>query len=185
VLQDRIAKRYATSLYELAAQRGETDRLLQDSQELHKLVRSSTQFVAFLESPVIVSEKKESILKRILTDKLSPAFLQLTTLLAKRHRANLLDNIATEYITIYNKHNNITIVELTTAFEADKAFEDSVADKVAKALNTKVQLRAKVDPALIGGFVLRIGDRIYDGSLQASLLEIKKQFTATTPLSKP
>ena len=179
MLQDRIAKRYAKSLYDLGTERGETQILLNDCKEVHNLVKQSTQFVAFLNSPVIISEKKEAILSKLLEGKVSASFLGLVTLLAKKERAHLVDNIVMEFINLYNHKSNITEVELLTATETTVEFQNTVKAKVERELKTTVQMSTKVDDRLVGGFVLRIGDKIYDGSLQTGLMNLRKQLTET------
>jgi len=176
VIQDRIAKRYAQSLFQIGKDITGQDALLADMQAIDKLNTGSRDFAAFLASPILSAKRKEEVLTTLLQKTVSTGTLSLTQLLARRRREGLLPLIAKEYIALYNKSRNITNVVLRTSVDPEPAFVHAVTKAVEQHLKTRADLKVEVKPELIGGFVLIINDRIVDASVLSALRELRKQF---------
>ncbi len=174
--EDRIAKRYAHSLYMLAAERNETELFRDEFRSLIALVRESRDLELFLQNPIISRGVKRSTLEKIFSGKASEPVAKLINLLAQKGREGLLPLIAKMYIREYNANNNITPVTLVSAIELPDSEQQTIKQRVEKILDTSVELSTEVDESLIGGFVLKMDDRLFDGSVKHKLRELEQSF---------
>ena len=177
MLADRIAKRYASALYQLAVEKNIVSDLHHDFTGLQKLYNESSDFRVFLRSPIITHERKVPILEKMFDGKVHKALLLFIVTLTRRSRENLLPFVATEFFNLYNTAHKITQAELITPRLLEPALKHEIASKLEKALATKVILQESVDPALIGGFQIKIGTALVDTSISNSLRQIRKKLT--------
>ncbi|HXD78849.1 MAG TPA: ATP synthase F1 subunit delta [Puia sp.] len=173
----RLAARYAKSILDLAIERGQLDKVYADMVYLRDLCRASRDLVNVLRSPVIKTDKKRSILDKILEGKVSPLTTIFTHLLTAKEREAWLPEIAAAFVEQYKTHEGIQTVKLTTAVALGQDVRQAIIDKVKTDRQVpKIELNAEVDPALIGGFVLEIGDELIDASVAYDLAKIRQQF---------
>lgn len=173
----RLASRYAKSLVDLAAEKGQLEAVRADMQVLQQITKSNRDVVALLKSPIIKPDKKQKILSAILEGRvtvITAAFIQL--LVAKGRESNLPE-ITTEFARQYNQLKNISKVKITTAVPIDAGILAEIRKKVEAGTDKKIELETAVQPDLIGGFVLESEDRLYDASVLRDLNDIRKQFT--------
>jgi F-type H+-transporting ATPase subunit delta len=172
----KVAGRYAQSLLELAQERKSVDAVLKDMTTFINVSNENRDFTAFLNNPIIKSDKKNSVL-----DKLFPSFEELTMkfayLLTKNRREMLLPLIAEEFIAKVKEARGIVPVTLTSARKLDDTVKQSILDKLNKGVKGEIELNEKVDDALIGGFVVRMGDTRIDASVAHQLSELKQRLT--------
>lgn len=173
----KVASRYAKSLLDLAMERGQEDQVHDDMLYFRKLVDSSRDFTTMLRSPVIPSDKKIKVFEGLTkgrTGELAFAFLRL--LIAKNREINLPE-IITSYIKQYKIKKGIHVVQLTTAAPVSDKVTDAIVNHI-KATSTmqKIEMETKVDPSLIGGFLLQAGDKLVDASISSDLKEVARKF---------
>jgi F-type H+-transporting ATPase subunit delta len=154
-------------------------------QLLDKVCSQNHDFVQMLRSPIISGDKKIAIVNAIFKERvheLTYAFIQL--LVTKGRELNLPE-IASAFIEQYNVVKNITSVKLTTAAAIDNTVKDSIIAKVAAYLpGDSIDLKTEVDPELIGGFLVEVGDKLYDASVKKSLADIRSKIVDTSYVSK-
>jgi F-type H+-transporting ATPase subunit delta len=173
----RLASRYAKSLIDLAVERGELEQVFADMQWLNAVCKSNRDFVIVLKSPIINAETKKKIIAAVTTGNITELVQRFITLLVTKSRESNLPEILTAFISSYKKYNNIQIVKLTSAAELNDETRTSIINQVKKSAGfEKIELEEKVDPSLIGGFVLQIGDKLVDASIAYDLRAIAKQF---------
>ncbi|MEI9945677.1 MAG: ATP synthase F1 subunit delta [Chitinophagaceae bacterium] len=173
----RLAARYAKSLIDLSLERGELEQVFADMQWLEAVCKSNPDFVNLLRSPVIKGDTKKKILTAVTAGKLSELTAAFNTLLITKARESNLPEIATAFISQYKTHKNIHIVKLTTAAPVSDAVKEAIINQVKKSAGIQnVELEAKVDEAIVGGFVLQVGDKLVDASIAYDLKTIAKQF---------
>ncbi|RFM29821.1 ATP synthase F1 subunit delta [Deminuibacter soli] len=174
----RIASRYAKSLVDLATEKGALENVYADMQFLKAVTGASKDFVNLLRSPVIKADKKQAIINAVVngkTGEITTAFIKL--LINKGREADLPEIIAA-FIDQYNAVKGIHIVQLTTAVEVDDTIKQRLVSQLkADTGFTKVELQSKVNPDLIGGFVLEYNNNLIDASILRDLKDIKKQFS--------
>jgi len=174
----KVASRYAKSLIDLANEQGKLERVLEDMEGLQRAVKQSPELKIFLKSPVIQSAKKIAVYKQIFESRFDELTYKFFELLTKKQRENLLAPIATEYVKQYKQIKGISTARIISATELSEASLKAIREKVEKSgvVHKEVELEVKIDPKLIGGFVLEFGDYVYDASVIAQLADLKKQF---------
>lgn len=173
----RLAARYAKSLIDLAIEKGQLEQVFADMQWLAAVNKSNKDFVNLLRSPIIKADVKKKILEAVTTGKLGPIVSGFNTLLITKGREGNLPEIVTAFIDQYKKYKNIQVIKLTTAAPVSDSLKNAIVDQVKKTAGYQnIELEEKVDPALIGGFVLQVGDQLVDASIAYDLKAIAKQF---------
>ncbi|GAA0879884.1 ATP synthase F1 subunit delta [Algoriphagus jejuensis] len=175
----RVAYAYAKSLMELAIERGELEAVYQDFLHLANLARSNRDLELAMRSPIISSEKKLAILKALFEKRgATKSTLSFFEIISRKGREEVLADIAREFQVQYQLHNSIQVAEVTTTFPLDDTLRAEFTKIILEISGMKeVKLTEKVNPDLIGGFVLRVNDRQLDESLSSKLRELKNEFS--------
>lgn len=176
--ESRAASRYSKSLLELAEEQGVLEAVLQDMKGFHTLCEESHDFKLMLKNPIIRHGKKNAILKEVFTktaNKLTLAFFDIIT---RKNREALLPAIAKEFLNQYNIYKNIEVAQVTTAVALSGDLRKKIKDVVSKiSSKEKVELVEKVDESLIGGYILKVGDRQIDDSVRNKLKVLELKFS--------
>lgn len=172
----RAAIRYAKALMQLAQENSSLDAVMADVKMIHNLIETSDDLRMLLSSPLIKSDKKASILNTIFSGKVNELTLNFIQLVVEHHREGSLGVIAQEFVSIYNEKNNIATVSLTTATALDIDSRDLVLKTIKEKYNfSQIQLIESVDADLLGGMVMRIGDKQLDASIRGQLSKIENE----------
>lgn len=173
----RAAKRYAKGLMQFATEINQAQQINLEMNDLKKAMEGSRELMQFLNSPVLDSKRKITVAKEIFKDFSQPTqnFIQLVI---SQGRGGSLKDIAFQYNDLYNKLNNIHKAEVVSAIELDDAMVQQIVNQAKKAIGTDYtyEIENKVDPSLIGGFILRVGDKQIDSSVKSKLTRLKKEF---------
>lgn len=177
MLNPRLAYRYAKALLEIAIDKNQLDKVFADVEWLKAVCKTNPDFVSLLRSPIVKSDKKQKIIAAIAQNNIGEITSAFIRLLTSKGREPHLPEILNEFINLYKKHNNISTVKLTTAVAVSNELRDGIVAKVKKAAGVdKVELEEIVNPDIIGGFVLEMGDQMVDASIAYDLREVAKQF---------
>jgi F-type H+-transporting ATPase subunit delta len=149
-----------------------------------KTIRENRDFKLFLSNPIINHGKKLAILKRIFTGKVHDMTLRFFLLLTEKNREAVLDGAATDFIRQYNLIKGIEKAQVTTAVALDAAARTQLNQKIVQLTGKTVELEEKVDPAIIGGFLLRVGDKQVDDTIRTSLRVLKNKFKENPYVTK-
>jgi F-type H+-transporting ATPase subunit delta len=173
----RLAGRYAKSLIDLSQEKGQLETVYKDMRYLQQVVKQSRDFVVLMKSPVIRADKKNAILDAVSKDKLSDLTKAFNRLLVTKGRESVLPEVVNAFIDQYNAIKGIHKVKLTTAVEASEDLKQSMISKLKSEAGLDiVELETKVDPSLVGGFVLEFNNNKVDASILRDLKDVKKQF---------
>lgn len=173
----RLASRYAKALLDLAKEKNQVPQVFADVQWLQAVCRESKDFVNLLCSPIIKADKKKSIVNAVTANNVSEMIKGFTNLLIAKNREALLPEILPAFIDQYKVLNNIHTVKLTTAVPVSDEVKNNIINQVKKASGEQnIELEATVNPDIIGGFVLEMGDKMVDASVSYDLRAIAKQF---------
>ena len=175
--ETRVASRYAKSLLDLALEQGQLEQVYADMKMILNTCQESRDFAAFLKSPVIGPEKKRAVLKQVFTGKVNPMTEAFIALMASHKRESELEAIAEAFLRQYKKHKQILTAVITTAIGLDDNLRSQVLNLVKNDLKSEVELIEKVDRNLIGGFVLRVGDKQVDASILRQLQDLRRDFS--------
>ena len=173
----RLAHRYAKSIVDLSIERNQLEVVYADMKYLQAVCKASAEFRTLLASPVIKADKKEAIIKAVTAANVSELTNAFTKLLTTKGRERDLFEITNSFIAQYNELKGIHTVKLTTAIEISDSLKQSIQQQ-ANTVNPAgtVELETKVNPDLIGGFVLEFDNKLVDASIQRDLKDVKKQF---------
>jgi F-type H+-transporting ATPase subunit delta len=181
----RIASRYAKSLVDLAVERNCLEETLSDMQLLDSICKQCPEFEVMLKSPVIPGTKKLAVINAVVKNNMHEITNAFMKLLVAKGREEVLANISLAFIEQYNFIKNIKTVSLTTASAINDSMKSSIVDRVAGYLpGVTIDLKSSVDEKLIGGFVLEVGDQLFDASVRRKLNDIKAQVIDTSYVTK-
>jgi F-type H+-transporting ATPase subunit delta len=173
----RLASRYAKALLELAVEKDQLEQIFADMKWLQSVCKTSREFVNVLRSPIIKGDSKKKIIEAVANGNLSEITLMFIRLMVNKSRESTLPEVITSFITQYKQKKDIHTVKLTTAVPADDSTRQAITDQVKKAGSfAHIELEEKVDPSILGGFVLQVGDKLVDASVAYDLREVAKQF---------
>ncbi|MBK9285471.1 MAG: ATP synthase F1 subunit delta [Sphingobacteriaceae bacterium] len=172
-----VASRYAKSLLDLSIENKQLEVVRKDMQIIDSLCKSNREFVLLLESPVVNTDKKIAILKSIFEKNISTLSLSFLNLIASKRRENYISHIASSFDAQYKIYKNITTVKIESAIALDAKLKESVLSLVKQNVKGEIELMEKVNPSLIGGFILTINDKQIDQSIASKLNKLKKDFS--------
>ena len=169
------ARRYSQALFRMALENKELNRWQSDLRKVASLMKESA-LLTLISNPEITPAEKSKTLSQRLGDK-NPLVVKLVLLLAAKGRLTIIDDIAEEYQTLVDNYRGIEgteIAEVTTAIPLDDEYQLKVAQRITEITGKPVMLRPKVDPAIIGGIIIRVGDKLIDGSIRSKLTALRK-----------
>ena len=177
----RIASRYAKSLIELAQSQSKLDQITTDLKTFKEALKQR-DFFLMIKSPIIKSDKKRKIFKAIFEGKLNSLTVDFFDIVIRKGREDMLPEICDEYVRQYNALHSITTATVTTATDINDQLMSEIKEGVKKlgVTSENIQLVKKIDPSILGGFILQVEDKLYDASVRTKLNQIKKQFTDNT-----
>jgi len=172
----RAAIRYAKAIIEIAQTSGKAEAVNNDMKLIVATIAESHELKDFLSSPVIKMDVKKSALSEIFSN-VQAETNSLFNLLFENKRFEILDAIAKEYNRLFDESNGIEVAKVTTAFPITAELQTKVLAKIAEFSNKKITIENIVDPTIIGGFILRVGDQQYNASVASKLSELKREFS--------
>jgi F-type H+-transporting ATPase subunit delta len=173
----RVASRYVKSLLGLAVEKDALEKVHKDMILFSKVCEENRAFTLMLRNPIIKHDKKREILEKIFKGKVHNLTLAIFDIITRKNREPLLPEIAKEFHVAYNDYHQIGGASVITAIPLDKKLRDEVEAIVKKLSDKKqVEIIEKVDPEMIGGFVLNVGDRQVDASIKNKLKALKVKF---------
>ena len=173
----RIAARYAKSLMDLSIEQNQLEAVYTDMKWLQEVCKQNRDFVNMLRSPIIKADAKQKIVAAITDKSVSALTASFNKLVIAKGRERILPEIASAFIDAYKQHKGIHTLFLTTASPISDGTRQALVEQVKKTAGfQQVELHEKIDPALIGGFVLQVGDKLVDASIAYDLKNIAKQF---------
>ena len=171
----RATSRYAKSLLELAKEQNTLELCKTDMCSVVTLCQNSRELVLLLKSPVVKTDKKLAIIAEVFVG-CSPLILSFIKLITKKKREALLFDIAQGFLDLYKIDQGIESATLTTAVALDEDTRQQVLDFIKKQGVSQVDLTEQVDESLIGGAILRLGDKQLDASVARQIKELKQSF---------
>ncbi len=172
----RAAIRYAKAILETALSSVKANQVNDDMKSIINAVNSSTDLKDFLVSPIISSEVKMKALSEVF-ESVQADTKSLFRLLQENKRFEILEAIATQFNAQFDEMNGVEVAKVTTAFPITADLEAKILAKATAISTKKITIQNTVDPSIIGGFILRIGDKQYNASVSNRLQELKREFS--------
>jgi F-type H+-transporting ATPase subunit delta len=174
--ESRAAVRYAKATLDLAKENKALDALEKDMRSIAETIAESKELSDFLNSPVVKSADKKNVISEVFKGSNQITEGLITTLLDNK-RIGLLYDVAQKYIILNEDLKGQGVAYVTTAVPITEELEKKILQKVEELTGKKVVVENKVDAAILGGFVLRVGDLQYDASISNKLGNLKREFT--------
>ncbi|MEA2650394.1 MAG: F-type H+-transporting ATPase subunit delta [Chloroflexota bacterium] len=171
---EEIATVYARSLFEVAREHDKLDVVREQLGQVADAVAEERSLTTFFFSPYFSTEEKKDGLHKAVTDG-DPIVVNFLELLVEKHRMPALFRVRRAYDAMWQEENKKLPVEITSAIELDKKVVDGIAAKIAEQTGRDVQLTTTVDPDVLGGLVVRVGNTVLDASVQRRLERLRKE----------
>ncbi|MDW8849554.1 ATP synthase F1 subunit delta [Flavobacterium sp. MMLR14_040] len=172
----RAAIRYAKAILDLANSKGVAEAVNNDMKTIASAIETNEELSTFIQNPTTKVEVKESALLEVFAN-VNGVTKGLFHLLFENKRFEILEAIALEYKKLFDENNGVEVATVTTAIPMDAALEAKVLAKIATLSDKKITIENVVDPAIIGGFILRIGDNQYNASVANRLQVLKRELS--------
>jgi F-type H+-transporting ATPase subunit delta len=172
----KIAKRYATALFDLAFEQEILEQIKSDMELVVSICQQNKDFRQMLQSPIIYTGKKEAVIQAVFKGHIQQMSLFFLLIITKKRRESVLETIAQQFVVLYKEFKNITTAKLETAVELDQPIREEVIGLLQKQTKGEIELIEKVNKKLIGGFVLSYDDKQYDASIKKQIKELQRDF---------
>ena len=171
---EEIAAVYARSLFEAAVDAGKSDQIREDLGQFADVLDGNREMQIFFFSPYFSTEEKKEGLHKAVKGA-EPIFLNFLELLVENHRMPAIFRIRRGYDALWEEHNRRLPVEVTSAVELDEETVRGIGDRIAEQTGRKVDLSSTVEPGILGGIVVRVGNQVLDASIKNRLESLRKQ----------
>jgi F-type H+-transporting ATPase subunit delta len=170
---EEIAKVYARSLFEVALEQGRLDEVREQLGQFVDALNQYRELAIFFFSPYFSLREKEDALTRVLVDA-EPIFLNFLRLLIEKHRMPVIFRIRDAYEQMWEEENRLLPVQITSAIELDPDALGRLSQEISERTGRKVKLATHVDPDILGGLVVRVGNSILDASIRNRLEQLRR-----------
>lgn len=170
----KIGRRYAEAIYEIANERNKIKEIYEVLNNLMVLFKENLEFKNLLTNPLVSISEKEQFLSEIFNET-EKDILNIVFYILEKDRLETIRSIVTEYLKIYYEKNSIMDVKAIFTRELTEEQKNKLIEKIEKQTNKKVNLEVAIDSSIIGGGVLKIGDRVIDGSIKKDLENWKRR----------
>ena len=176
----KLAGRYAKSLIDLAQEQGKLETILGDIQAF-KAANENRDLYMMLKSPIINPTKKRSIIEAIFEESFDEMTMAFTNIVLTKGREEYLPEICEEFINQYKGLKNIISATVVSATPLKEETLSKIKDKIHSEMTQggTVEIETRIDASLLGGFVIEIGDSLYDASVVTRLNKLRKEFTGS------
>ena len=170
---EEIAQVYARALYEVASERGVLDPVREQLDQFAKAMADDRQLMIFFFSPYFSTEEKKNGLHSGVSDA-EPVFVNFLETLIERHRMPAIFRIRDRYEQLWDRDHKLLPVHVTSAVELDESTVKNIGESIGKQTGNQIELSSDVDPDILGGIILRVGNFILDASIRSRLEQLRK-----------
>jgi F-type H+-transporting ATPase subunit delta len=171
---EEIATVYARSLFEVAKEHDKLDLVREQLGAFADALSETRELQVFFFSPYFSTQEKEDGLERAVTDA-DPVVLNFLKLLIEKHRMPVIFRIRAEYDRLWEQENQLLPVEITSAIELDEDIVKQLGDRISEQTGRKVELSSRVEPGILGGIVVQVGNSVLDASIRNRLEQLRRQ----------
>ncbi|PRY89213.1 ATP synthase F1 subunit delta [Mongoliibacter ruber] len=173
----KVASRYAKALLELAIEKDQLEEVIADVQLLLSIASGNRDFVLMLSSPIVNTDKKFKVLEKLFASSANNITMSFFGIVTRKNRSNVLVSTGREFQKQYNLYKGIQVAEITTTVALDDELRNAVVEIVKEISGLdKVELVEKIDSEIIGGFILKVNDKLLDDSISSKLRDLRLKF---------
>jgi ATP synthase F1 delta subunit len=179
---EQVAEVYARALFEVASERGLLDVVREQLIQFVDVLSGNHNLQTFFFSPYLSTDEKKEGLGRMI-EGAEETFMSFLETLVERHRMPEVFHIRTRFEELWDVEMKLLPVEVTSAVELDESIVRDIGERIGTQTGNKIELTSVVDPDILGGIVLRVGDFILDASIKNRLSQLRKQVGRAGPAS--
>ncbi len=172
----KITLRYAEALFDLAKDKGVLENVGADMEVFQQVCNANRDFLLMLQNPVIHGDKKQKIIKKIFSGKISDMALRFMALMVSKNREHYLPMISSAFTYLYKEHKGIKTAHVTSALPLDDKQKAEILDKLKNTVPYTIELVEHIDKSLIGGFTVDVENYEIDQSLRSHIKTLRKSF---------
>ena len=170
-----VSKVYGDALFEAAREAGRMDDMYEEVLELQKLLQANEELQKMMENPKVIREDKENVIETVFRGRISDEIVELMKLMIAKGRYSNIESVFDYFIGLVKEGKKIGIAYVTTAVELTDGQKDEIVRRLLETTRYEsFEMNYAVDASLIGGMVIRIGDRVVDSSIKTKLYELSK-----------
>jgi F-type H+-transporting ATPase subunit delta len=177
--EERIGRNYAEALLTLARKNGEQEEWGALIDAISVGMREDHTLRTFLESPKLSASRKIELLKKALGKKVPPLFLRFLETVIMKRRQMLIPEIASEYRSLIDESEDRVHVNVTVAREPAEPEKDALVKQLSRLFGKRVVPHISLNPAILGGVIVKVGDTVMDGSVRRRLASLRQRMLAT------
>ncbi len=170
-----VARRYASALFEIAKKKGEVDAVAASLKEVGTTVQGSRELMSVLHHPLLPLEKKKSVLQAVFSGNAHPDVAKFLLLVVEKNRAVVLPQILIEFNRLVDEFRSEADAEVVSAIELSPAQITDIKAALQKKFGVQVRLKTRVDQNILGGLIVRVGDKLIDSSVESKLRTLNEQ----------
>ena len=178
MIESQVARRYATALFRTAKRIDQTDRILDDLKAIADLLRKDPNLKNFLEAPQILDQYKRELFTTAFKHLISEALFSFLVLVLEKHRIEYLLAMAKDYERLVKEDQGILQAHVITARALDPVFCNRLKEELERSTDKRIEMILKIDPQIIGGIIVILGNKIIDRSIKHQLDELKEEMLA-------
>jgi F-type H+-transporting ATPase subunit delta len=171
---EEIATVYARSLFEVASEQDKLDVVREQLGAFADALNETRELQVFFFSPYFSTQEKKDGLERAVSDA-DPVILNFLELLTEKHRMPVIFRARAEYDRLWEEENKLLPVEITSAVELDQSIVQQLGDRISEQTGRKVELSSRVEPDILGGIVVQVGNSVLDASVHNRLDQLRRQ----------
>ena len=164
MLNIQLASKYATAIFEIARDEENLDGYAEDLAKVRDDVFAIPEAVKFFQNPLVPAQAKKDLLTRAVGKEVSVTVMNFLMLLVDKKRIGVFNEIHDIFTSLKNREQGILIADVTSAFPLSKKQQDALIKKLTSLTGRKIQIRPHKDTSILGGLILKIGDKLIDGS---------------------
>lgn len=178
MLGGAVGRRYAQALFEVASEKNNLDAIEEDLKGILSVIEKEKELQRVLYHPQVTAEKKKELINKIFEAKISKEVQNFLNLIIDKHRETYLSEIVAEFTKMANVARNIVDGEVVSAIKLDESYKEELVKVLNRLAGKDVKPKYKVDPSLLGGMVIRIGDKVIDGSVKNKLKTLRQHLVS-------
>lgn len=175
-MEKLVAKTYATALFDVAVESNMLDSFGEEIQFINETFQQYPELYELYKTPQISSDEKKQIIAQVFQGKINAEVMNFLKILLDKRRTNAFADIAKEYKRLANAHNNIVEAVAITAVPMPDVDKIALENKLSSTTGKVVRLKNEIDDSILGGILVRIGDKVIDGTIQSRLNELQESF---------
>jgi F-type H+-transporting ATPase subunit delta len=179
MLNQAVARRYASALFELAQEKGQIDQVDHELGMVAGMVESNSQLKAVVEDVLLAPQVKRDLVEKLFAGKVSPLVMNFLSVVVTKRREAYLPQMYRSFLDMANAVRGIVEVEVRSAVALSEEMAANLEQKLVSRLGKRVKFQTQVAPELIGGLVVRVGDELMDGSVRTRLRRLRDRLTSS------